>query len=253
MDQQNRSDPVEKARDLGPAVVAAADELERTRRIPASLLEQLYASRLLRMLLPRSVDGDQIDPMTYLAAIEELSRHDGSIGWNVFVANSSALIHYRSSHLHYVRPGILLYGGSPNGQPRGLHLKPVMTLKSRVLQIKEVPAGVEVSYGGTYITPRRETLAIIPVGYANGYPRSLSNQSSVLIGGRRFPLLGRVCMNLIVVRVDKALSLKPGEEVVLMGSQGQESISAEELARQADTISYELFCCLGRMNPRKYS
>jgi alkylation response protein AidB-like acyl-CoA dehydrogenase len=92
MDQQNRSDPVTKARDLGPAIAAAADELERTRRIPAPLLEQLHASRLLRMQLPRSVDGDQTDPMTYLAAIEELSRHDGSIGWNVFVANSSALI-----------------------------------------------------------------------------------------------------------------------------------------------------------------
>jgi len=92
MDQQNRSDPVTRARDLGPAIVAAADELERSRRIPAPLLEQLYASRLLRMQLPRSVDGDQTDPMTYLAAIEELSRHDGSIGWNVFVANSSALI-----------------------------------------------------------------------------------------------------------------------------------------------------------------
>ncbi len=92
MDQQNRSDPVIRARDLGPAIMAAADQLERTRRIPAALLEQLYASRLLRMLLPRSVDGDQTDPMTYLAAIEELSRHDGSIGWNVFVANSSALI-----------------------------------------------------------------------------------------------------------------------------------------------------------------
>jgi alkylation response protein AidB-like acyl-CoA dehydrogenase len=92
MDQQNRTDPVTKARDLGPAIVAAADELERTRRIPAPLLEQLHASRLLRMQLPRSVDGDQTDPMTYLAAIEELSRHDGSIGWNVFVANSSALI-----------------------------------------------------------------------------------------------------------------------------------------------------------------
>jgi indole-3-acetate monooxygenase len=92
MDQQTRSDPVTRARDLGPAIVAAADELERTRRIPAPLLEQLHASRLLRMQLPRSVDGDQTDPMTYLAAIEELSRHDGSIGWNVFVANSSALI-----------------------------------------------------------------------------------------------------------------------------------------------------------------
>jgi alanine racemase len=168
------------------------------------------------------------------------------------MANSAALIHYRSSHLHYVRPGILLYGGSPGNRPRGLHLKPVMALKSRILQIKDVPAGIEVSYGGTYITNRQETLAVIPVGYANGYPRSLSNKSSVLIRGRRFPVLGRVCMNLIVVGVDKALSLEPGEEVVLLGSQGQETISADELARKADTISYELFCCLGRMNHRKY-
>jgi alkylation response protein AidB-like acyl-CoA dehydrogenase len=92
MDQQTRSDPVAAARNLGAAILAAADEIERTRRIPAPLLEQLHASRLLRMQLPRSVDGDQTDPMTFLAAIEELSRHDGSIGWNVFVANSSALI-----------------------------------------------------------------------------------------------------------------------------------------------------------------
>src|SRR5215475_8212401 len=92
MDQQTRSDPVAAARKLGPSIAVAADEIERTRRIPAALLEQLHASRLLRMQLPRSVDGDQTDPMSFLAAIEELSRHDGSIGWNVFVANSSALI-----------------------------------------------------------------------------------------------------------------------------------------------------------------
>jgi alanine racemase len=168
------------------------------------------------------------------------------------MANSAALIHRRSSHLHYVRPGILLYGSSADGQPQGLNLKPVMTLKSRLLQVKEVPAGVEVSYGGTYITPRSETIAAIPVGYANGYPRRLSNRSAVLIRGQRFPVIGRVCMNLMVVRVDKALSLKPGEEVVLLGSQGRETLSADELARQAETISYELFCLLGRMNPRKY-
>jgi alanine racemase len=168
------------------------------------------------------------------------------------MANSAALLYYKSSHLHYVRPGILLYGSNPNGHRRGMGLKPVMTLKSRILQVKEVPAGVEVSYGGTYITSRPETLAIIPVGYANGYPRLLSNRSVVLIRGKRFPLIGRVCMNLIVVGVDKSLSLQAGEEVVLMGCQGQESVSADELASQAESISYELFCILGRMNARKY-
>lgn len=118
MDQQTRSDPVATARDLGTAILAAADELERTRRIPAPLLEQLHASRLLRMLLPRSLDGDQTDPMTYLAAIEQLSRHDGSIGWNVFVANSSALIapflEPDVAHIIFDDPDSVVAWGPPN-------------------------------------------------------------------------------------------------------------------------------------------
>jgi indole-3-acetate monooxygenase len=119
MDEQNRSDPVTKARDLGSVIAAAADELERTRRIPALLLEQLHRSRLLRMLLPRSVDGDQVDPSTYLAAIEELSRHDGSIGWNVFVANSSALIapflELDVAERIFSDPATVVAWGPPNG------------------------------------------------------------------------------------------------------------------------------------------
>jgi len=118
MDQQSRSDPVTKARDLGPAIEAAADELERTRRIPAPLLEQLHGSRLLRMLLPRSVGGDQVDPASYLAAIEQLSRHDGSIGWNVFVANSSALIapflDADVAHTIFADPASVVAWGPPN-------------------------------------------------------------------------------------------------------------------------------------------
>jgi alanine racemase len=171
------------------------------------------------------------------------------------MANSAALLNYRQSHLHYVRPGILLYGCNPT-DPEGptpkFKIKPVMSLKSRILQIKEVPPGVEVSYGGTYITTRTEVLAIIPIGYANGYSRILSNRSEVLIGGHRFPVIGRICMNLIVARVHKSLPVLPGQEVVLIGSQGQESITADTLALKAETIPYELFCLLGRMNPRKY-
>ena len=119
MDQQNRSDPVTRARDLGAAIAAAADELERTRRIPAPLLDQLHHSRLLRMLLPRSVGGDQTDPPTYLAAIEELARHDGSIGWNVFVANSAALIapflEPDVARLIFADPKSVVAWGPPNG------------------------------------------------------------------------------------------------------------------------------------------
>src|SRR5215510_1606326 len=86
------ADPVTRARELGPAIAAAADDIERTQRIPEPLLSQMYAARICRMLLPRSVDGDEVPPWVYLHAIEELSRHDGSVGWNVFVANSAALI-----------------------------------------------------------------------------------------------------------------------------------------------------------------
>lgn len=171
------------------------------------------------------------------------------------MANSAALLNYNHSHLQYVRPGILLYGCNPTipaVRTRSFKVTPVMTLKSRILQVKQLPAGVEVSYGGTYITARPETVAIIPIGYANGYPRILSNRGEVLIQGRRFPIIGRICMNLIVVRVDPAIPIQPGDEVVLMGSQGRDNVSADELAQKAKTIPYELLCLLGRLNHRKY-
>jgi alanine racemase len=171
------------------------------------------------------------------------------------LANSAALLNFKFSHLHYVRPGLLLYGADPRerrGGPGRLPLKPVMTLKSRILQVKEVPAGMEISYGGTYVTHEPETIAVLPVGYANGYPRILSNRSAVLIRGRRFPVIGRVCMNLIIVRVDRSLGLQAGEETVLLGSQDREIITGDELADLAETIPYELFCTLGGLNSRKY-
>ena len=171
------------------------------------------------------------------------------------MANSAALLNYKQSHLQYIRPGILLYGCNPTVPASGtrpIKVKPVMTLKSRILQIKQIPAGVEVSYGGTYITASAENVAVIPVGYANGYPRILSNRGEVLIRGHRFPVIGRVCMNLIIVRVNPAIGCQAGEEVVLIGSQGRESLTADELAQKAETIPYELLCLLGRLNPRKY-
>jgi alanine racemase len=171
------------------------------------------------------------------------------------MANSAALLNCPKSHLHYVRPGILLYGCNPTktfNPRRPIGVKPAMTLKSRILQVKRLPAGVEISYGGTYITTRPETIAIIPIGYANGYPRILSNRGEALIQGKRFPIIGRVCMNLIMIRIDTSLRLEIGEEVVLMGSQGPETITPDELAQKSGTIPYEIFCLLGRQNSRKY-
>jgi alanine racemase len=184
-----------------------------------------------------------------------LARQNGLELTENHIANSAALLNFKQSHIQYIRPGILLYGSNPvtpTNQTRSFRVFPVMTLKSRILQVKQVPEGVEVSYGGTYITSRPETIAVIAIGYANGYHRILSNRSQVLIRGRRFPVIGRICMNLLVVRIDPALQCRPGDEVVLMGTQGRETITAEELANLAETIPYELFCLLGPLNLRKY-
>jgi alanine racemase len=171
------------------------------------------------------------------------------------MANSAAFLRDREAHLDYVRPGILLYGGTPFSAghlARGLKVKPVMAFKSRILQLKKIPPGVGVSYGGTYTTRREETVAVLPVGYANGYPRLLSNRGRVLIRGRRLPVIGRVCMNLTIVRVPRGMECSLEDEVVLMGRQGDQTIRPEELARKAQTISYEILCLLGQLNPRRY-
>ncbi len=197
---------------------------------------------------------NQLQWKRFSAVLERVHRAGIELTEN-HMANSAALLNYKQSHLQYTRPGILLYGCNPTvpaSGTRSINVKPVMALKSRVLQVKQIPAGVEVSYGGTYITARAENVAVIPIGYANGYPRILSNRGEVLIRGHRFPVIGRVCMNMVIVRVDPAVGCQVGEEVVLIGSQGRESITADELARKAETIPYELFCLLGRLNPRKY-
>ena len=171
------------------------------------------------------------------------------------IANSAAALFRPPDHLHFIRPGIGLYGASPSGDPqflRDLGLQPVMTFKTRIIQVKKLPPKMGVSYGSTYVTSRPETVAILPIGYANGYPRHLSNQAEVLIRGRRFPVIGRICMNLTIIQLDPHEDWQVGEEVVLLGRQAGEFVEADVLAHRAETISYELFCLLGRLNPRVY-
>ncbi len=190
----------------------------------------------------------------YQAALET-AREAGLRLTANHAANSAAALFSPPAQLHFIRPGIGLYGGSPSGDPqltRDLGLQPVMTFKTRIIQVKKLPPKMGVSYGSTYVTTRPETVAILPVGYANGYPRHLSNQAEVLIRGRRFPVIGRICMNLTIVKLDPHEDWQVGEEAVLLGRQGGNILEADNLARRAGTISYELFCLLGRLNPRIY-
>lgn len=168
-------------------------------------------------------------------------------------ANSAAVMSLPEAHYSLVRPGLMLYGIYPGEHMTRLAgLKPVMTMTSRVIQVKRIPPGSSVSYGRTWTANQETILATVPVGYAHGYSRLLSNHGQALIRGRRVPIRGRVCMNLTMFDVTGVPGVSPGDEVVLLGSQDQETISCQTLAKETGTISYEVLCVLGGLNHREY-
>ena len=169
--------------------------------------------------------------------------------------NSAGILWHREGDLDAVRPGITLYGISPSDEVvnPGVALQPVMELKSHISFVKEVEAGVAVSYGGTFVTTRDSTrIATIPVGYADGYPRSLSNKGYVLINGKKAPIIGRVCMDQFMVDVSDIPEAVRGTEVTLLGTDHGSTITAEELGDLSGRFSYELICCITKRVPRIY-
>ena len=178
-------------------------------------------------------------------------------GWELpysHIANSAALIEMPEAHFGLARPGIALYGSPPApGRPWGVDLKPVMSLTTQVLQLKRLPPGSCISYGCTYTTADWCDLAVLPVGYCNGYPRLLSNRGEVLIKGQRAPIRGRVCMNLVMVEVSHISGVQEGQPVTLLGEDGGDRLTADDLAAWAETISYEIHCSLGTANPRRFT
>jgi alanine racemase len=184
--------------------------------------------------------------------VEEAKKNDVCTR-AVHLSNSAAILRGIGLKFRLVRPGIALYGSVPAvGLGSDLHLRPAMTFSSRVIRVETVGPQTPISYGCTHITQRAATIATIPVGYDDGFNRLLTNQGEVLIHGKRAPVVGRVCMNLTMIDVTSIKGVTVGDEVVLLGSQGQERITAEELARKTGTISYEIYCTLGKSNPRSY-
>ena len=169
-------------------------------------------------------------------------------------SNSAGILTMPEANLSLVRAGITLYGLSPSAQvPRELlSLRPALSLKSHLVYVKEVEAGTPVSYGGTYVTKQRTRIATIPVGYGDGYPRSLSNRGYVLIRGMRAPILGRVCMDQFMVDVTAVPEACEGDEVTLIGTDGGEEITMEQLGELSGRFNYELACDLGKRIPRVY-
>ncbi len=186
---------------------------------------------------------------------------DDNVDTICHIANSGAVLNFPDAHCDMVRAGIALYGYDPAGQVGGKHggrygekngLVPAMSFHSRVLQVKELPAGTGISYGHTFVTEKSTKIAIIPVGYEDGFSRSLSNSGEVLIHGELAPVCGRICMNMCMIDVSTIAGVQAGDEVVLMGTQGQKEISADDIAAKIGTISYEVLCMFGNNNSREY-
>ncbi len=174
------------------------------------------------------------------------------VSYILHAANSAAVINHQASHLDMVRVGLSMYGIYPQGIKKHIvNLKPALQFKTHVVYLKKVPAGTPLSYGSTYITKHPANIATLPVGYADGLPRALSNKGEVLIRGKRFPIVGRVCMDLTLIDVGDS-NIKVGDEVAIIGSQGKENISADDIGKLADTISYEIICGIGKRVPRIY-
>jgi alanine racemase len=223
---------------------------EQLRSIPGLELKGIFTHLATADAHDKSYAEQQL--AQFRSALDRFTETECNLDW-ISAANSATIIDLAQGHFNMVRPGIILYGLPPSKEMhRLLDLRRAMQFKTKIAYLKEVPAGTKVGYGSTHTTARNTFLATLPVGYADGYSRHLSNQASVLIGGRRYPVVGRVCMDQIVVDLGPHLKAEVGDEVVLFGRQGDTEITVDELADLAGTINYELVCAVSARVPRVY-
>ncbi|MGI6020153.1 MAG: alanine racemase [Lachnospiraceae bacterium] len=233
----------------------AADEVVRISKLPGIKIEGAFThfaradEAELKYARKQAEGYDRFISMLSERGIDIEIKH---------VSNSAAIFNHTNLTRDAVRPGITLYGLSPSGemslkmQEDGIDFHPVMSLKSRIIFLKEIEEGRAVSYGGIFVAKKRTKIATVPVGYADGYPRQLSNKGYVLIGGKRAPICGRVCMDQFMIDVTDIEDVNVGDEVVLLGRSGSEKITAEELGDLSGRFNYELVCCISKRVPRNY-
>jgi alanine racemase len=220
------------------------------RTLPNLIVEGIFTH------FPKS---DEADPTftngqigTFTGLLAELSSRGVEIPLR-HMANSGGVLAFRASYLNLVRPGIMIYGLYPSKEvARTIPLREAMSLVTRIRFIKRVPPGTPVSYGGTYVTKDAATVATLPVGYADGYRRLLSNRYEALVRGARVPIIGRVCMDMTMIDVTHVRGAAVGDEVVLIGKQGDQEISIDDMADALSTINYEITCLVGKRVPRVY-
>ncbi|MDO4458982.1 MAG: alanine racemase [Clostridia bacterium] len=190
---------------------------------------------------------------TFMDLIDDLESYDVTFEYH-HCANSAGIDDHKNTHLDMVRAGIILYGLEPSGAMRNVKdYHPVLSLKSVVSHVKTIPAGATVSYGRTFTADRDYHIATVPIGYADGYLRRFAeNGACMLLRGRRCPIIGRVCMDQLMIDLGDMKDVKIGEIVTVIGNDGDECITANELAELAGTINYEIICGIGARVPRIY-
>lgn len=229
----------------------AADEIAQIAGLSHIVLEGIFTH------YAKSDAADKTMAMEQLASFErmkELLRARNVVPKLCHSCNSGGIIDLPQASMDLVRAGISLYGMWPSDEvhKERLTLKPVMSLKSRIVFLKELDQGRTISYGATYTVKEPMKVATIPVGYGDGYPRSLSNKGYVLIRGEKAPICGRICMDQFMVDVTHIADVAEGDEVVLVGDSGSETITMEELGELSGRFNYEFACDLGKRIPRVY-
>lgn len=184
-------------------------------------------------------------------------RIERELGYRIPVkhcSNSAGIIDIKETNMDMVRAGIALYGLWPSDEVRKdrISLSPALSLKSRIIYCKEIEEGASVSYGGLFTAPKKMRIATVPVGYADGYPRVLSNKGYVLVHGKKAPILGRICMDQFMIDIDNIPEAQTGTEVTLIGKDGDLQITMEELGETSGRFNYEFVCNLGKRIPRVY-
>lgn len=218
-------------------------------QLPGLILEGLFTH------FPTADEEDRTFTQMQIDELSRISVELRSKGLNipmVHAANSAGILAFKDSYFDGVRPGIMIYGQYPSPQtPKTVALQPAFTLKSRISFLKRVPAKTSVSYGRTHFTHRESLIATVPVGYGDGYPRALSNRGFVAVKGLKAPIVGRICMDQLMIDVTDVHGVHMGEEVILYGG-GYEYLDVGKIASELDTISYELFCNVSSRVPRVY-
>lgn len=229
----------------------SAETIAAISRLPGIRIEGMFTH------FAKADEKNKASARRQLCAYEQMAEMLNEIGINIpmkHCSNSAGIIDLKEANMDAVRAGISIYGMYPSEdvQKRMVPLFPALSLKSRIVFIKSVEPGTAVSYGGTFVADKPMKIATIPVGYGDGYPRNLSNKGSVLIHGRRAAVLGRICMDQMMVDVTQIPEAREDDEVTLIGADGDQRISVEEIAEKCGGFHYEIVCDIGKRVPRVY-